>query len=106
MKSSAPIVPRMTSVEEFKYYAVEMALQAEVPPQEVLKTIECESNWDHLAQGDNNSSIGLSQINLPSHPHVSREAAEDPKYAIDFMVNEFEVGNKEIWTCARNLGYK
>ena len=106
VKAQAPILPILSSVEEMKGYATERAKEAGVSPVTVLAVISCESQWIPTAVGDYGHSIGLAQINLPSHTSVSREMAEDPRYAINFLVNNLKDGNGNMWTCYRMLKSK
>lgn len=65
--------------------------------------VRCESSYDWLAVGDHSTSIGVAQINLPSHPTVSREMAENPQQALEWMANKWDEGQENIWTCYRLL---
>lgn len=58
-----------------------------------------ESGWNTKAVGDKGTSFGLVQIHLPAHPHVTRAQAEDPTFALNFIVDEFLKGNEWKWTC-------
>lgn len=69
--------------------------------KEILETIRCESGFDPTATGDHGNSHGLVQIHHPSWPEIPVENAENPVYAVNFIVNEFRVNNKKIWTCWR-----
>lgn len=79
--------------------------------EEILKTIQCESGFDPLIQsqykdpsGPNGleDSWGLAQINLPAHPNITREQAQDWKFSLEFMKKNFAAGNQSMWTCWRN----
>lgn len=100
-----PPTPPLETKEELIAFATQEALAARVDPQEVLDIIQCESQWNTHAVGDHGHSFGLSQINLPSHRAVSQEQAENPRFAIDFLVKNIATGNAHRWTCARLLGY-
>lgn len=62
-----------------------------------------ESGWHPNAVGDNGTSFGLVQIHLPAHPNVTREQAENPTFALNFIVDEFLKGNEWKWTCWKVL---
>ena len=62
-----------------------------------------ESGWYDKAVGDNGHSIGIVQINLPSHPHVTRAQAEDARFALNFIVDAFLKGDEWMWTCWKAL---
>lgn len=71
--------------------------------EKVEGTISCETGgtWNPKIAGDNSTSFGLSQIHLPAHPDISKEQAEDPKFAIDYMITEIKKGHGSMWTCYR-----
>lgn len=93
-----PQAPKGTK-EELVAYATSEAVAARIEPYTVLAVIECESSWDTHAIGDHGTSFGLAQIHLPAHPEVSRETAEDPHFAIDFLVRNLKEGNGRMWSC-------
>lgn len=75
-------------------------------------TVQCEnpvldpklqSYWDD-PKGPNGreNSWGLSQIHLDYHPTVSREQAQDPAFAAEFMASKFAQGKASLWTCWRD----
>lgn len=100
--TAAPITRELSSKEEMVAYATEQALKAQVSPSAVLYVISCESGWNPTAVGDGGSSHGLVQIHEPSHPDISRETAQDPRWAINYLVSELKQGNGRQWTCYRN----
>ena len=69
-----------------------------------LKTALCESGLNPSAIGDSGNSVGIFQINLPSHPNVSEEQALDPYWNIDWAGQHFNT--PEMWTCYRLLTLK
>lgn len=75
----------------------------------VMKTvIECESMGSttvqsyHKLKYGREQSYGLAQIHLPDHPGITKEQAQDPKFAIEFMAEEMSEGRSWKWTCYRN----
>lgn len=62
-----------------------------------------ESTWKADARGDGGTSIGLAQIHLPAHPHITEEEALDAEFSLNFMVDEFKAGNEWKWTCWREI---
>ena len=58
-----------------------------------------ESGWNRYAVGDKGTSFGIVQIHLPAHPHVTKEQAFDPTFALTFITDEFIRGNEWKWTC-------
>ena len=81
--------------------------------------ISCESGWSTDIQsnhrytatnapkgykpGDREQSYGLVQIHLPAHPHISKEQAKDPEFAIEFLAKNVAKGKQGMWTCARQI---
>lgn len=83
---------------------------------EILATIACESGrnkdgtFNPLLQsnfvdsaGAREKSYGIAQINIPAHPEITIEEAQDPIFSVKFMAAEFKKGNKWKWTCWRSL---
>lgn len=73
-------------------------------------TIQCESGGSTTIQsrhrrpdGSREESYGLVQIYLPAHPHVSKEQAIDPVFAIDFLASNLAKGKGHMWTCIREM---
>lgn len=72
--------------------------------REILTNVlTCESRLSASAVGDSGASYGVAQINLPSHPTISKEEALDPEFAINFAAKEFSVGHASLWSCYRIL---
>lgn len=65
------------------------------------ETIKCESDFSISAVGDSGDSIGIAQINLPSHPEISKLQALEPEFSIEFMAKEFKAGHARLWSCWR-----
>lgn len=51
-----------------------------------------ESSWSTTAVGDNGTSFGPFQIHLPAHPGVSQAEAEDPTWAVNYMLPVYTAG--------------
>lgn len=76
-------------------YLFSRAYAAGKDPIPMVKTIYCESQWYNIQSGITingvqEESYGLAQIHLPSHPHITKEQALTPEFAIDFMVEHFD----------------
>jgi soluble lytic murein transglycosylase-like protein len=84
-------------------YATKRAVAENVDPRVVLAVINCESTWNPVAVGDGGKSHGLVQIHEGYHPDISREQAQDPRFAIDYLVSEVSEGNGRRWTCFRKV---
>ena len=76
-----------------KKYGVQSTLMRSV--------IKCESSYNPKAVGDGGTSFGLAQINLPSHPTITKEQAFDEDFAIDFLASNLAKGKGNMWTCYR-----
>lgn len=93
-------VASLTTREEMEAYIIrESPRQA----QEIIDTIACESDFLPTATGDHGMSHGLIQLHQPSHPKISVETAEDPKWALDYIISEFKASREEQWSCWRKL---
>lgn len=62
-------------------------------------------SWHPDPTGPNGreNSWGLSQIHLDYHPSVTREQAQDPQFAAEFMAKKFSQGQANLWTCWREI---
>lgn len=98
-----PLKTKSDMEEYLRVYALEKGVSYKAAHY----TIECESNWDTNVQsifvkdGKREESYGLAQINLPSHKQVTLAQAEDPEFAIKFLVDNFAAGKASLWSCWR-----
>lgn len=105
--SAAPTQPPQAPTgtkEELIAYATNRAVEARIEPSVVLAVIDCEtgSTWNPTIAGDHGKSHGLVQIYAPAHPDISLEKAENPYFAISYLVSELKQGHGNQWTCWRN----
>lgn len=108
------LAPRVSSYEKpdsNRYYAVEQAFLYGADPQEILKTVECESNWIISAVGDSGSAYSYAQFHRGTF-ELFKEKAELPNLEYDsgrdqlkLMAWSFANDLKHHWTCAKMLGY-
>lgn len=113
-----PVVPSIDithlTKEQVKAYVEKYATPLHVSVTSMLSTIYCEAkhNPDEtldatgqsnvvLASGAHEDSWGLVQIHLPAHRMISKAQAKDPDFAVQFMAEQFAIGNASIWTCWR-----
>lgn len=106
--SAAPTQPLAAPTgtkEELIAYATKEAVEANIVPSVAIAVIDCETGgtWNPEIVGDHGTSFGLAQIHLPAHPDISRETAENPYFAIDFLVRNLKEGKGNMWSCYRNL---
>jgi hypothetical protein len=83
----------------------QVAEEYKVDANKLEKTLKCESTLRPNAIGDNGHSLGIAQINMPSHPDVTPQEAFNPYWAIEWTAKEFSNGYARHWTCARHLGF-
>lgn len=58
-------------------------------------------------KGDREDSWGLAQIHLPAHPHISRDEATDPDFALEFLALNLARGKQSMWlNCWRDIHTK
>ena len=93
-----PVIIQRKAPETVEELIADAALRYGINHDEFLAVATCESNLNILAIGDQNSSFGLFQINLPSHPEVTKEQALDPVWAVEWSAKKFKK-NPRIWTC-------
>lgn len=83
------------------------------------RVIQCESQYNPYVQsnhrykedrphegvvaGQREQSFGLVQIHLPAHPHITRQQAESPEFAVEFLAKSIADGQLGKWSCARQL---
>ena len=74
-----------------------------VQPSLMRSVIKCESSYRTDAIGDGGTSFGLVQINLPSHPTITKAQAFDADFALDFLASNLAKGKGDMWTCYRMI---
>lgn len=99
--TTAAVVPPkpLTLQEKSDMYATKY----NVKPSLMRSVVQCESTFNPDAVGDGGNSFGLVQINLPSHPTITKEQAHDPDFALDFLAKNLAAGKGKLWTCYRML---
>ena len=55
-----------------------------------------ESGWSDTAVGDNGTSFGPFQIHLPAHPGVTSSEAENPSWAVSYMLPAYTSGVAQV----------
>lgn len=78
-----------------------------ISPDLMNSLVKCESSYNRYAVNDTPGvelSVGLSQINLIAHD-VTREQAEDPDFALNFMAKHIASGDApRMWyTCYKKF---
>ncbi len=76
--------------------------------KKIIATIDCENkDWDPNLQsriinkaGHREESYGLSQIFLPAHPDITKEQAQDPDFALNYIAKH--LGRDDHWSCEKN----
>jgi hypothetical protein len=65
------------------------------------RIVKCESSWDSLAINSNKReySVGLSQINLKAHKDITKEQAEDPAFALNYLAQGLSTNHGSQWSC-------
>ena len=75
------------------------------PATPILHTAMCESRLNPLATNhtDREYSVGIAQINLKAHKHITKAQAKDVEFAANFMAENFSKGRQSMWTCHTKL---
>ena len=83
-------------------WSLAAASRAGVPPEIMYGMITMESGWDPMAISSDGQSIGLAQIHLPSNPTVTREAALNPVFAVEWLAESLSQSHNEFdsWEAA------
>jgi len=81
-------------------YAKSTAIAYQLPVDEFLGTIQCESGFYYKARGALGER-GVVQIYPKAHPDITFEQMEDPYWSISWMAQEWLKGNQRAWTCWR-----
>lgn len=103
-------LPKVYTKTDLTSLVNKYAEEYHVSPTVMVNTINCEdTTWNPQKQSDivkngvREESYGLSQINLPSNPNVTKEQAQDPEYSINFMASEMSKGHAQKWSCYRKI---
>ena len=71
-------------------------------------TLRCESNFDPIARGRARGQLGvdrgIAQINSYWWPDIADAQADDPAWAIHWMVEQFVTGHAHWWMCWEGKG--
>jgi len=97
-----PIAPNRDAVgaQDLPTYAESVAEEHELDVNRFLSTIQCESQWNPDAEGDNHTSFGLAQLHNPiEFWGVTPEEAKDPTIALPIMAKAWQRGEQWKWTC-------
>ena len=102
---SASPARAQTSSEIVHEIVTEASQTYGVNPDEMWRTLWCESRFKFDAMGDPHLgvSIGIAQINMRWNPDVTPEQALDPVFSIHFMARKMSVGKAHLWTCWRSI---
>lgn len=88
----------LSSKEDFVAYIEKEAPKYGLSAKKVESRIECETGgtWNPSVVGDHGTSFGLAQLHNPSTKGLTIAQAEDPKTAIDYMIQNW---HKDRWSC-------
>lgn len=76
----------------------------DVDSDTINKVIQCESKFNPNAHNPNGEdSWGLVQINLDSHPEITKEQALDTNFSINYLAENISDGNGRMWTSYRAI---
>lgn len=99
------VEPKTTSPSDISALITKYAIKYDVSESLMHKLVSCESGYNPIIVNSNarEFSVGLSQINLKAHTNITREQAENPDFALDFMASNIKKGYaKTMWvTCSK-----
>lgn len=86
------------------------SLKWQVSPVLTSRIIYCESGNNRYALNDTPGreySVGLVQINLLAHTNITKEQAQDPEFAINFLTENISKGKApQMWyNCFKKSNY-
>lgn len=92
-------------------YAFSEAEAAGIPPQQEVKTIECESQFNQFAVGDHGKARSVAQFHEPTFDYFKKLAGPayadlkytDAKDQITLMAWAIKHGHGNDWSCYRRL---
>lgn len=89
-------------IEEYIHY---VAQREGVDVGEALKVARCESGlrWGAINHTEKEYSVGVFQINLKAHPHITKEQALNPFFNIGWAIDRMKEGKSGWWTCWTKL---
>ena len=99
------VVEKVWTTEEVKQLAITKAKKYGLHKKRFLATLECENGFrakgqsEHYYKGVREDSWGVAQIHLPAHPTITREMAEDPEIALEFMAQKWSNDEASLWSC-------
>lgn len=91
----------LNSTTTIAAYIKEGAIARGIEPSLPLAIAECESSLNSKAVGDKGTSLGVYQIHLPAHPDIQIDQALDPKWNIDWSLDNMQKGKYHMWSCYR-----
>ncbi len=84
-----------------KQYGVSADLMTYIVQAESTGSTTIQSNYYYKGKREN--SFGLAQINLDWNPDVTREQAQDPDFALNFLASNLKAGKCYLWsTCPKS----
>lgn len=81
-------------------YAYEVAYG--IPYDELYITLNCESGLNPSAfnaQDSHGGSEGIAQINIGSHPFITKKQRRDALWSINWAAQQFAAGKQGMWSC-------
>lgn len=95
------IIPNELSIAgQIEYYSNLYGADSKI----VSKVIQCESEFNPNAHNPNGEdSWGLVQINLDSHPEITKEQALDTNFSINYLVENISNGRGKMWSSWRAI---
>ena len=105
------------SIEDILWYTELKSAEYGADTEYVKAIMNCESGFNQYIQsrhiynftdskrgiysGEQELSIGLSQINLHYHPTVTVAMAQSPEYSIDFITKRVANNQAHLWSCSK-----
>ncbi len=96
---AATITPREIVAPNLVALASSTAEKYHLNTEHFLKVINCESGFNPNIRGDNGLARGIAQIRSDYHPDISDAQADDPRWALNWMAQEWAADRAYEWRC-------
>lgn len=96
--AEVPIKKELLTRADYERYIDQNASRYGVSPAKIKAIVSCETGgtWNPTIVGDHGQSHGLVQIHAPSHTNISISQMNDPKFALDYIMENL---GKDRWSC-------
>jgi len=92
-------------IERLKRQIIDTCAVYGIDPVKIIKTVECESNFNRFAVGDNGAAVSVAQFHWSTFERYCTGNYWNAEDQLDCMVKMWATGGARNWTCATMLGF-